>query len=76
MDLTRKGVDVDLVRRFLGHASIATTQLYLRGRDRDRLGEALVVKDGLFGEVEGEEGEVSSLQVGGLLRRELVVQNL
>ncbi len=48
VDLTQKGVDVDLVRRFLGHASIATTQLYLRGRDRDRLREALAVKDGLF----------------------------
>ena len=54
MNLIDKGVDLDLVRRFLGHASIATTQVYLRARDQDRLGEELAVKDGLFGEVVGE----------------------
>ena len=53
MNLITKGVDLDRVRRFLGHASIATTHCtYERARDQDRLGEELTVKDGLFEEEE------------------------
>jgi len=47
VELDEQGIDIESIRRFLGHENLATTQLYLRGR-RNKTRKELILKDKYF----------------------------
>jgi len=57
VDLYRKGVDLEAIRRYLGHASLETTQRYLRALLESITMEQIYEKDDLFGGYKIKGGE-------------------
>ena len=51
----KEGVDIETIRRMMGHSSIKVTQIYLRARQREEMIMDLIQKDRAFGEWEVRE---------------------
>ncbi len=57
VDLYKKDVDLEAIRRYLGHASLETTQRYLRALLESITMDQIYEKDDLFGGYERKGGE-------------------
>ena len=57
VDLYVKGIDLEAIRRYLGHASLETTQRYLRALLESITMDQIYEKDGIFGGYKKKGGE-------------------